>query len=127
MPTSANFAQCNSRLPALRRRYEAMDRLVQWFVTEAKCTVVHRQHEIRAHLIRHLPCLLRRRVGGDVRVVGADAEDGEIYLADIVEVIAKRGVAAEQNAMVRRFDQICVESAMFIIEGARTSVSPAGR
>ena len=46
-----------------------LDRFVHRLVAELEGAVVHRQHVIRVHMIGHLPGLLRRRVGGDVRVV----------------------------------------------------------
>src|SRR5437867_510473 len=97
---STNFFQCHAVLPSLGGGEETLDRLVHRLVTQPKGAVMHRQDGAGAHVIGHVPGLLGRGVRREIRVVCPDAEDRQVDLADVAEMLAERGVAAEENSML---------------------------
>ena len=80
--------------------------------------MVNRQQVPGLRVTRHLVRLLGRGVGGDVRVVRADAEDRQVDRADAAEQRRVRRVAGEQDTSTIAIDQVCVESAMAVEERA---------
>ena len=86
--------------------------------------MVHGEEVVGVEMVGHGPGLLGGGVGGEVGVVAADAQDGEIDLADFAEVILICGVAAIEDAGWAGLDEVSVEAAVIVVEGSRR---PSGR
>src|SRR5438045_5255053 len=121
-PGAADFSYRDSIAASTRGGEQALHRLAHRFVTETKRAVMHRQEEIGSQVIGDLPRLLRRRVRSDVGVIRADAENRQIDLAEAAEAFVVCGIAAVEDAALRRLEQVCVEAAMAIVERSRAPV-----
>src|SRR5438477_11662706 len=97
-PLSAYFANDQTISAGAGNGKHPLHRLVYGFVRETESAVVHGQHEIGHDLIGHVPSLLGIGMGLDIGVVTADADDGQIDLADVLEVIVMSGVGTVEDA-----------------------------
>src|SRR5207249_11561140 len=96
-PRATNFPHDDSIRSSPGNGQQSLHRLVHRLVTQSESAVMHWQDEIRAAVVSHLPDLLRIRMGGDVRVISADAKNREIHFADVAEAFVIRGIAAVEN------------------------------
>lgn len=105
-----------------RRVEQALHGLSGVFIGEREGGVVDGHEGAGAAGDEHAPCLL----GGGVHVlpgfVGADAEDGEVDLAEVVEGAGEGGVAGDEGAASGALDEVTVVSAAPVEGGASAPV-----
>lgn len=105
---------------------KALQRLVEGLVAEFEGRVVHGEDVLGLGVSGHLPDLLGVGVGVDPRVIGTDAEDGEIdaaeSVADAFEGLGVGGVAGVEDAVVGGLEEVAVKAAMAIPHGSGAPV-----
>lgn len=107
-------------------RFETLERLGVSFSAEAERRVVDRHQVFRAGFVGHFDGFLGIAVGLDVRVVSADRHDAKFEgaaVANVLKAVAKRGVAAEENALATAAEEVTVESAVGVMAPARAPVA----
>src|SRR5437870_3974078 len=122
-PLSAYFTDDETISATAGGGEQPLHGLAHGLVRETEGAVVHGQHEIGHDLVGHIPGLLGVGVGLNVGVVAADADDGQIDLADVFEIIVVGRVSAVEDAAFAGFDEEGVEAAVVVVHGAGAPVA----
>ncbi len=96
---------------------------VHGFVGEFESRMVHGQQVAGAAGDEHAPDLFRGGVHVFPGVVGADAEDGEVDLAEFVEGFGVGGVAGEEDGAFVVAEEVGVDASLAVEPGAGAPVA----
>jgi len=109
----ADFLQGQPLRRAGECALQAFDRLAGRLAAELEGPMMDGEDEVRTRIVRHLQSLFGRAVRANPGIIRADRHDGEIQTpcgAEPAKGSRERCVAAEYDAIARRFNQVAVES-----------------
>lgn len=105
------------------RRFEALNRLVEWLKAQSESLMMHRHDVVNAGGVTHRDHLFRSGVGANPWLVSADGHDREIVgpaIEQAGEAVGHGRVSTENNASAVAFQKVAIVAAVGVSPHPRT-------